>query len=196
MELLTNSRMQTAKTCLRKELLAYELAIRPRQKAKPLRIGSAIHLARELARGNGWTPDDAIIEVAKKYHTDQPPNMNEEWAYDWQIEREIVIRLLAAYFWRWAEHDEQLKALATELIFEMPITNPATGGKTNNFLLAGKMDGIDQLPDLRQVVHELKTTNNDLDPAGDYFRRLRIDSQISTYYLAAKDMGYKPEEVL
>ncbi len=196
-QLLTNSRMQTAKTCLRKELLAYELAIRPPKEAKPLRIGTAIHLGRELVRGNGWTPDDAIIEVAKQYDTDRPTEMNAEWAYDWEIERETVIRLLGGYFWRWAEHDMQLCSLGAERVFEIPIINPATGGRTNNFMLAGKIDDIEEaFPDGRQLVHELKTTNKDLDPAGRYFRKLRIDSQVSTYYLAARTMGYQPEAVL
>jgi len=194
--LLTNSRMQTAKDCLRKELLAYELGIRPREQAKPLRIGTAIHLARQLVRGAGRTVDEAIREVARQYDATEPAGMDEERRYDWQIERETVIRLIGGYFWRWAEYDQQLRALATELVFQIPITNPATGGRTNNFMLAGKIDGIDELADGRQAIHELKTTSKDLDPAGDYFRQLRIDSQISTYYLAAESLGYKPATVL
>ena len=48
LNVLTHSRMSTFKTCARKHQLAYELGIRPSRGARPLRMGAAVHVGREL----------------------------------------------------------------------------------------------------------------------------------------------------
>jgi len=53
-----------------------------------------------------------------------------------------------------------------------------------------------QLPDGRLAVLEHKTTGDSLDPTGDYWRRLRIDHQITLYLMAARALGYEVETVL
>ena len=182
--LLTHSRVQCMRTCLRKHCFAYELGIKPAVKSAPLRMGSAIHLAKELVHKNKMNPNDAILQAIKPYDV-VPAGVD---ATDWAIEREKVYRLAWAYFQVWA--DDTREVIATEQTFELPIKNPETGGRTNKFLSAGKIDGIVKLPDGRVAIDETKTTSKPIDPESDFWQRLRVDDQITKYFWAARQLGY------
>ncbi len=192
--LLTNSRMQAAKTCLRLHQFEYELGIRPVETPDYFRIGTAAHYACETASKS--SPEMALELLAEHYDSIRPFDMSEEAAYRWDIERQTVLCLMAAYFWRWEEMDKDLTVIASEWAFDIPLTNPETGRPTPNFRLAGVVDGILGLFDRRRAIKEIKTVSVDLDLTGDFWRRLRIDSQISTYYLAAEAAGHHPKTVL
>lgn len=192
---LTNSQMSCAKTCLRKHQLTYVLGIRRDNDAAPLRMGSAFHLGLDL-KSKGKTADESIIGAVAIYDAKAPGSMADDWYTDWLVEREIVARLLSGYFWRWSEMDAQMEVIASELSLGMPITDPDTGRESDRFEYAGKLDKIVRLPDGRMAVMEHKTTGSDLDAQSDYWKRLRIDSQISNYVLAAKHCGYAVETVL
>lgn len=188
---LTNSRMSTAKTCLKKHYWTYILGLRPAVDAKPLRMGKAIHRAIEF-HAKGMTGDDAILAMLVEFDVAKPAFDNPDSEFDWQIEREIVARLLAGYFWRWSEMP--LEYLAVEKVFEGSITNPETNGTSRNFQVAGMIDGIVKLPDGRLAVMETKSCSDDIeDPASDYWKRLRIDQQISLYFRAAERMAANGE---
>ena len=192
--LLTNSRMQAAKTCLRLHQFEYELGIRPVAVADYFRIGTAAHYTCETALKS--SPSKALELLVEHYNSIRPVGLVEDAAWRWDIEQQTVLCLMAAYFWRWEEMDKGHTLITTEWQFEIPLTNPETGRPTPNFKLAGKVDGILMVPDCRHAIKELKTCSEDLDITGDYWKRLRIDSQISTYYLAAEAEGYAPETVL
>jgi hypothetical protein len=191
--LLTNSRMTCAKTCLKKHEWRYELGIVPDVEAKPLRMGKAMHRGIEL-RAKGAAAGEATAAVLADYdHYPTPEDPDK--AFDFAIERVTIGCLLNGYFWRWDE-TMPLEHLATEQAFELPIVNTETGGLCRNFRVAGVMDGVVKAPDGRVLVKECKTTSDDLAPDSDYWARLRIDQQISLYFRAAEQLGYKPESVL
>ena len=193
-QLLTNSRMQAVKTCPRLHQYEYELGIRPASQPDYFRIGTAGHYTRETASKS--SPEKALELLAEHYDSIRPVGMSDEAAYRWDIERQTVLCLMAAYFWRWAEMDKGITVLAPEWEFEIPLTNPETGRPTPNFRLAGKLDGIIRLADGRQAIYELKIVSADLEVGSDFWRRLRIDSQTSTYYMAAEVKGHHPETIL
>src|SRR5690606_32440122 len=62
--------------------------------------------------------------------------------------------------------------------------------------LAGKIDKIVRLPDGRTAIMEHKTTSDSIASDSDYWARLRLDSQISLYVLAARELGYDVQTVL
>lgn len=190
---LTHSRMSAAKTCLKKHYFLYELGIRRDTDARPLRMGSAFHLGLDLWF-KGVQQDAAIYRATESYAVLPAWCNTDELVNDWLIEREKVARLLSGYFWRWG--DAKLEVIASELPFELPIENPETGFATPTFVLAGKIDRIVRLPDGRLAVKESKTCSDDLAPDSDYWRRLRIDQQISLYYDAAQRLGYDVKTVL
>jgi hypothetical protein len=200
--LLTNSRMRTYKTCNRKHYISYELGIRPDTEAKVFRLGGAVHLG--LDRKCKGDDQDAAIGAAVASYEVLPPWANTDEAVgEWMCERETVAALLAGYFWRWGDDNSlanQLtgvaEVIASELAFELPIRNPETNKATPTFKVAGKIDKIVRLADGRLAVMEHKTCGESIEPASDYWKRLRIDQQISLYMLAARELGHDVQTVL
>lgn len=190
---LTNSRKTTAQTCLRKHFYAYELGIRREVDAVPLRMGSAIHVGLELC-GKGKSTDDAILGALLGYDESQPEGVSAEGHAGWLIEREVIGRLLAGYFWRWSEADKGIQIFACEQEFNLPIVNPDSGRSSRTFTVAGKIDQIAKRGD-RVFIREHKTSGQDIAPDADYWKRLRIDSQVSTYWLAALELGHVVEGI-
>jgi len=185
---LTHSRMQSFKTCRRRHWWEYEIGIRPQTDAKALRMGTAGHNGLDALKRD----DDAdVVAAAGAEYVFCPDNVD---AYDWSIERETVETLVAGYAWRWRA--QKLQAIASEQTFCIPLLNPATNAATPVWNLAGKIDGIVKLEDDRPAVIEHKFISESLEPDGDYWRRIQLDSQISLYVYAARKLGWNVEAVL
>jgi hypothetical protein len=199
-ELLTHSRLSTYRTCPRKHYIAYELGIRREVDAQPLRMGGAVHLGLEL-RAKGERIDDAIMHAVIGYEVVPGWAKTEEQIADWLVERVTVQELLRGYFRYW-EEGQHAPEITPDVIIEsesgytMPIRNPDTGAVTPLFKAAGKTDKVVTLADGRLAVMEHKTTGDDIDADSDYWKRLRIDSQISGYVKAARHRGHAVETVL
>ena len=184
---LTYSRLSTRRMCPRKDYYQYELCIRREEVATPLRMGKAFAIGKELWRKNHT---DAVDEACMLY--DDVPH----WAdpYEWEIECETVRNLLLGYIWRYKNDD--MEFIAVEQEFTMPLVNPATGGTSQTFVLAGKIDGIVQLPDNRVAVYEDKTTSADITDGSDYWLQRRYDGQISQYVVGARYLGHNISTVI
>lgn len=187
--LLTHSRQDTFKVCRRKHYYAYELGLRRTEEARALRMGSAFHEGI-AALGNGLGIDKAC-EFVRSHYEEMPEAFD---VYEWVIECETILRLVCAYQWRWASAG--LTNVATELAFELPCVNPATGKPTPIFNLAGKIDAIVRLEDGRLAVKETKTLSDEIGPDSPLWRRLRMDHQISLYIHAARQLGFAVDTVL
>lgn len=191
--LLTHSRMSSFKTCPRKHQFEYELGFRRDRDAQPLRMGQAVHEGLDVMK-RGGSLDEACQAVYANY-AELPTWANTPDLLDeWRVECQTVVRLLAGWQWRWGTFG--LKQVVSEYAFNLPLVNPETGASSRTWRIAGKIDGIVELPDGRLAVLEHKTTSEDLSIDGDYWRRLRIDQQISLYYLAARAMGYEVQTVI
>lgn len=176
MELLTNSRMSCARACLRKHLIRYEYGLRPDVDDVPKRIGSAFHRAME-ADDRG---EDAI-EAVRSFNLD---------AFD----EETVLRLVMGHRWRWQA--DKYEAVVPEQEFLLLLRNPETGASTPNWRSAGKMDRIVRLGDGRLALQEYKTTSEDLAPGAEYWARVRLDTQVALYFLAAREIGFDVQTVI
>ncbi len=169
-ELLTHSRMVSAKTCLKKHYYRYELGLQKDRPSQPLRMGSAVHKGLETGK--------------------LPPKPDcPDWAEDheWDIEWVKVYELLKGYWHYW--HDDRVTYIKREMKFELPINNPETGHPTPSFKKAGIIDAIGEMDGTLYLV-EHKTTSDTLDEDSDYWKRLRLDQQISHYMIAARELGY------
>jgi hypothetical protein len=197
---LTGSRIGCFQTCPRKEFYSYGLGIRREVSAHYFRTGNAVHSGLDM-RAKGHSQDEAIAAATSTYEQLPTWATTDEQKHEWAIEREIVARLLSGYFWYW-EHDGVRPDLRVDQIietegpFEIAIRNPETGRASTSFNFAGKRDKIVKLGDGRLAVMEHKTTGDDIGVESDYWRRLRIDSQISGYMLAAKTQGHDVQTVL
>ena len=172
-QLLTNSRIGSFLTCPRKHYIAYELGIRPEESSKALRVGSAFHLAMDYI-AKDKDPTEAIeIETMDPY------------------EQALVAGMITAYKYA----NPELKIIASELPFEVPLRGPS-GRPSRIWKLAGVIDGIVQLSDGRTALLERKTTTRDFTPGSDYWINLRTDRQISLYTIAARELGIDINTIL
>lgn len=169
---ITQSELRTYRRCAREWRLAYGLGIRPAgADAAPLRFGSAVHAGLEMWwRGqDGWL--DALNHLA------------DPW------EHAMAAALLAGYDAYWKAPAGEV--LGVEVEFRAPLTNPQTGADSRTFQLGGKVDALTRL-DGRVLLVEHKTTSEDIAPGSDYWRRLRIDTQVSLYYAGVRSLGHDP----
>lgn len=95
--------------------------------------------------------------------------------------------LMHGYDARW--RDAGWQTVSVEEEFQLPVVNPQTGRASRLWKQAGKFDGIITYGGQNYLL-EHKTTSEDVsDPDAPYWRRLAIDSQVSTYVLANWQAG-------
>lgn len=186
---LTHSRKQSFQQCRRAHWFSYELGIRREVDAKALRMGSAYHNGLEVL-ANGHELETAL-ECASLSYAAAPDNFDD---WEWKIEEMTVRALLSGYFWRWM--DSGIRYICAEQKFNLKIKHPKTQRSVTGWEWAGKIDAIVELVDLRLAVKENKLLSESLDSDSDLYRRLQIDSQISGYIVAAREMGYPVDTVL
>ena len=106
--------------------------------------------------------------------------------------------MLTVYHEAWhVDAAERFDVIGVELPFECDLVNPATGATSRTFRLAGKLDALcRERTTGRVLIVEHKTSSEDLTPGGDYHARLRMDSQVSTYFAGARSLGYEPAACL
>lgn len=176
-QLLTYSRLSAHRKCPRFHELRYEIGIAPEQDSEALRIGTAFHAALE-ANDKGQNPEEAIAKLGTL----------DPW------ETGMVAAMFTAHCERWG--NDALEIVATELRFEMPLLNPATGAASKVWRLAGKIDRLYRMPDGRLCLKDWKTTTDDISPDSDYWLRLALDQQMGIYLLGARELGYDVQTIV
>lgn len=200
--LITHSRRSCRQSCAKRHWYRYELGVVTDRDSTALRLGSAFHKAIETYYETAPNlRDQWMNEVILGNYAEIPAWAlgNPELEHEWQTEAETVGTLARSYVRHWARVDGQLGKLETvaiELPFELPILNPDTNSPTPLYQFAGKIDRIVRLPDGRLAVLETKTTSDSIEGDSDYWQRLRVDTQISGYIVAAQAMGYDVETVV
>jgi hypothetical protein len=106
------------------------------------------------------------------------------------FERVRAEEMLRGYHYRWSGED--LEPLAVEVEFRTPLINPATGAQSKTYDLGGKLDVVVRRRRGGAVfLVEHKSSNEDIRPGTEYWRRLRLDTQISQYFVGARALGYE-----
>jgi hypothetical protein len=168
---LTNSRLAAYRLCPRLHHVTYTLGWRPAVQAAPLTFGTAFHAGMETY----WTQGRSGAVV----HLDDP------------FEQARVEAMLAGYFARWEGDFGRYETISVEEQFEADLEHPVTGEVSDFWVLAGKLDLV--LRDLKDdaiVLGEHKTTSADVRPGSTYWQQLRLNTQISQYYVGARALGY------
>lgn len=181
MTLITNSRINAFATCPRKHDLQYNQRIRPISKPYPLRFGTLVHIGLE----SWWKHTiNRMAAVAKAFADAIQADTHDD--YDqWDLIK--ATELLAGYDARWSA--DEWETIHVEHEFRLPILGQHT--------LGGKLDALARKRSTGDVyVIEHKTSSEDISPGSNYWRRLILDSQVSTYDRAAKDLGHGPSGVL
>ena len=186
--LMTASRARCARSCRRRHQLQYLLGYRPVESAHALRFGTLLHCALEawwLAAKAGL-PQDAWHQAAQAALAEREAD---------ELDLAHAQVMMMGYHLRWA--GEPYDVLAVEARFEAPLTNPLTGAASRTWRLGGKIDVV--VRDRRTgevLVVEHKTSGEDISPGSDYWRRLRMDGQVSIYFEGARHLGYEPARCL
>ena len=184
LHLLSNSEEKVHRACVRKHHFAYRLMVRPIVKPKPLRFGTLGHYGLEKWWHTGGDVRAAIEYVRSK----RTPETDEYELVD-------VECLLLGYHTRWI--DEPYQALAVEVKFDAPLVHPGTGQVAQTFRHVGRIDAIARHLVMNEThLIEHKFSSEDIALGSDYWRRLRLDSQVSKYFMGADALGYKIDRCL
>jgi hypothetical protein len=165
--------MKAARACQRLHLLQYDLGYRALVEAYVLRFGTLFHGGLEA-----WWAARSLEAAFGALKGESDP-----------FDRVRAEELLRGYHYRW--QDEPYETLAIELQFETELRNPATGAASRTWRLAGKIDAI--VRDTRNdaiLVVEHKTSSEDITQGSAYWKRLRMDGQVSVYFEGARSLGY------
>jgi len=162
--------------CPRKHFWAFEVGLRPETEALALRFGTAWH----LAMGARWSGAD--FETALAAAVPETVQLDE-------LAIATLSGLLAGYYRRY-QNEDLIKQVHPEVQFSQPMANSRT------FEVAGKIDGLVELHDSRLALKEDKTTSDSIAPDSDYWLRLRFNSQLMQYVLAARAMGWDVSTII
>jgi hypothetical protein len=102
--------------------------------------------------------------------------------------------MIVAYDARWS--DEQYETLAVEVEFFTALVNPETGSASRTWRLGGKIDAIVRDAAGRVLIVEHKTATGEIGAGSEYWKRLRLDGQVSIYYEGARSLGFDVEACL
>lgn len=169
LRVVTNSELSVRRRCPREHHIAYELGYRAIEDAEALRFGRMIHVGLEY----WWLEGDLehLLEAATQGAVDP-------------YEAAKVRVLLRGYDARWSDDHERYRVLGVERQFRAPLVNPETGAPSRTYELGGKLDVL-----LERSFVEHKTTSEEIGLGSNYWRRLTLDPQISTYYAGARSLG-------
>lgn len=187
--LLTESRCQVARRCLREERLRYVDGVVPATTAEALRFGTLWHHGQEawwLAVGAGRAEEaivDAIVAMQDRATDDTD-------AY----ELARAEAMMEGYHARWS--GEQYEVIGVELEFRAPLLNPETGASSRTFQRAGKVDVVVRDATGRALLVEHKTSGEDIGPGSSFWARLRMGGQASGYIRGAEALGHQVEGVI
>lgn len=100
--------------------------------------------------------------------------------------------MLAGYDARWGA--EPYEVLAVEAEFRATLRNPTTGAASRTWTLGGKLDAIVRDPrNGRVLIVEHKTSADDISPGSSYWKRLKMDGQVSLYFEGARALGHEAD---
>jgi hypothetical protein len=186
LELLTESRAQVARRCLREEHLRYVVGLVVALTEEALRFGSLWHYGQE----GWWKSIDRTERLDCALHAMREHATPETDAY----ELARAEAMMEGYDARWG--DEQYEVLGVEVEFRAPLVNPETGASSRTFERAGKEDVLVRDVEGREFVMEHKSAGEDIGQGSAFWARLRMGGQAAGYIRGGEAMGYRPEGVI
>jgi hypothetical protein len=101
--------------------------------------------------------------------------------------------MICGYHARWS--GEQYEVLAVEAEFRAPLVNPETGAASRTWQRGGKLDVVvRELGGQGRIGFiEHKTSSDDIAPGSPYWKQLRMDGQVSGYFVGADALGFPAE---
>lgn len=187
-QLLTNSRLRTFLACQRLHQIRYVAGYQAVDTADVLVFGDLVHVALEAwwkAHQAGLGPvalSHAIEAIKAKAATSERVD---------DVAAAKAELLMVGYDARWSAAMADLEVLGVETQFRAPLPG-ATGQPCAGVQQAGKLDVLARKRSDGTVwLVEHKTAGGDISPTSSYWQRLRMEPQVSMYYVGAKSLGYE-----
>ncbi len=190
LEVITASRLTAYRLCKKLHWYRYIRLRRPRKVAKALAFGTVIHAALAvwwLVYARGGTEDEALAEALEALNEAFRQMADALEAVD-LVKADVMIR---GYHARWWEDPAtgRWEVVWVEATLVAPLVNPATGRASITYTRSGKLDGVLRDRTTGELwILEHKTSSGDLSPGAVYWKRLRMDAQVSTYYALAQEL--------
>ncbi len=139
-----------------------------------------------ICAGRGFVPEDEPLNRGVAWlnaHYDTVPNNIDR--VDWAIERATLANALAGWLWKYA--DDEIDTIKRELAFDLPLRHPKTGRALPHVRNVGRIDRMFRYRN-RFVLGEYKSTTKDISSESSYWERLNLNTQVSHYLCAARDI--------
>lgn len=194
--LITSSRLRVFRRCRREHHLRYVLG-RTSAASKAQDFGALVHLGLEAwwkGEQQGAEALAALGDAIGDFPSPLVLALSAMRAAAEQVDPYDLARaeaMLVGYDCRWGH--ERYEVLAVEAEFRA--TLPALPFEAPQ-RLGGKLDALVRTPDGRVLIVEHKTSSEDISTGSAYWARLRLDGQVSLYYLGAEALGYEVAGVL
>lgn len=190
-QLATISRLRAFRACARYHHLSYnERWESTGDDAETMAYGTCGHRVLEVwwgMLGAGATADDTIAACLALIDSDR-----EIRAALNPYQRASLTAVITGYHLRWWEPSQTYEVLHVEAEFRAPLRNPMTGRPMRGWNEGGKIDVIVRdRADGRVYIIEHKFSGEDVSPGSSYWRRLRVDGQVSIYLDGARALGYE-----
>lgn len=179
---LSTTEQTCFRRCPREHHFAYNLRRRPFRKASALSFGTVWHAGQEA----WWNTSGPLAAVRLALDVIAASDLDD-------YEKARCSAMMAYYHQRWWDDRVRYRVLGVEVPFLSPLRNPRTGAASRTFQLGGKLDLlVEDVETGRMLIGEHKSTSESIGEGSDYWRRLRLDSQVSNYYVGARVLGYSP----
>jgi hypothetical protein len=186
MQLLTESRAQLARRCLREERLRYVDGIVPVGIEEVLRFGTLWHHGQEA----WWDDYTCIDKLEGALKAMRRLASSETDPYE-LVRAEAMME---GYHARW--DGEPYEVLGVELEFRAPLINPETGARSRTFDRAGKVDVLVRDATGTKLLFEHKSAGEDIGPGSAFWSRLRMGGQAAGYIRGVEALGHQVEGVV
>jgi len=182
LRVVSTTELRAFRRCPRKHHFAYGLRIRAVYKVLVLRFGILFHLALE-AWWRAMALDLALQAMAAHVAELEKKNVSTD-----PFELAKARALITGYHHRW--RGEPFEVLGIEVPFETDLVNPRSGKPSRTYRLGGRLDALVRDVRGRVLIVESKTCSDDIAPGSDYWRRLRLDTQVDNYFVGARALGH------
>ena len=156
-----------------------------------------------VCAGTGYVLPDPMDRVARylnRAYAIVPENKTRD---DWELERTILLYSLSGHRWFYSGEEDRWEVIGSEIKFEIPVINPATGCKMPKAVFVGKIDRLVRDKNTGLVyVWERKSTSMSIKDE-TYWQALAQGDQISGYLYGGrfaqacgmlKPYGIRPED--
>jgi hypothetical protein len=208
LELLTESRSQAARRCLREEYLRYVLGVVPvGADAEALRFGTLGHFALEARWRELAHIDETFVPAVDPLGAALVDVNRRRGDFDDEYERVRLEELLRGYCLRWENDAGEYRVLGVEREFRGPLLNPETGAASRTFERGGKLDVLVETLDGMivsgvffsagaKLIVEHKFSGEDITQGSSFWARLKMGGQASGYIRGAELLGHQVAGVL